>query len=135
MSVSSALRLVIEMRADDRCEYCRAPKDLGGYRFHIEHIVPIKIGGTDDPTNLALACAACNLAKSTKTSGIDPTTGLFAELFNPRSHRWLDHFRWRDQQELEGLTAVGRVTVLVLQMNSAIRAEARVFWFEVGTLP
>lgn len=34
----------------------------------IDHIVPISIGGTNDPTNLQLICAACNRKKSNKNS-------------------------------------------------------------------
>lgn len=134
MSVSIALRLAIEERADGRCEYCRAPM-LGGYRFHIDHIIPVSSGGTLDPANLALACAACNLAKSAETSGIDQLTGLSVPLFNPRTQRWEDHFQWRDKEKIEGVTAVGRATVLVVQMNSEVRAKARALWFAVGALP
>lgn len=32
--------------------------------LHIDHIVPVSCGGTDDLDNLALACPPCNRAKS-----------------------------------------------------------------------
>ena len=132
--MDAATKQLVRQRAGNRCEYCLLPEKFFGLRFHIEHIVPVKDGGTDETANLALACASCNLAKSTKTSGIDPTTKLSAQLFNPRSERWEDHFRWRDQRTIEGVTTVGRVTVGVLQMNSEIRIEARVLWFAARAL-
>nr|WP_301272743.1 HNH endonuclease signature motif containing protein [Acetobacter lambici] len=33
---------------------------------HIDHMVPLASGGGNDPTNLQLLCAACNLAKGPK---------------------------------------------------------------------
>lgn len=44
-------------------------------------------------------------------------TGAITRLFHPRRDRWEDHFAWRGIRVV-GLTAVGRVTVQVLAMNS-----------------
>ena len=41
--------------------------------FHVDHIVSRKHLGTDDPSNLALACERCNAAKGTDLTGVDPT--------------------------------------------------------------
>lgn len=46
------------------CAYCEAP--LRGV-FHIDHMTPICRGGTNDWTNLALTCPACNLRKNRQT--------------------------------------------------------------------
>ncbi len=46
------------------CVYCGRE---GGF-LEIEHIVPVVRGGTDDITNLTLACRACNSKKRTKTA-------------------------------------------------------------------
>lgn len=43
-----------------RCAYCRA---FLGLDFHVDHIVPVALGGTNDPVNLQLACPNCNVAK------------------------------------------------------------------------
>lgn len=32
--------------------------------FHVDHIVPMALGGSNHPDNLACACAACNLLKA-----------------------------------------------------------------------
>lgn len=67
--------------------------------------------------NLALACVACNLHKGPNVAGLDPLSGELTELFNPRKHAWNEHFR-RDAAWLHGLTAIGRTTIAVLNMNS-----------------
>lgn len=46
------------------CVYCG--KESGD--LHIEHIVPVVRGGTDDLTNLTLSCPTCNLRKHTQTA-------------------------------------------------------------------
>ncbi len=53
-------------RANGRCEYGLMHQSLRGATFHIEHIDPRSSGGTDDESNLALACLSCNLGKSNR---------------------------------------------------------------------
>jgi hypothetical protein len=90
-----SLRALVRLRADRRCEYCRLHEDdLPLFAFHVEHIVPKKHGGTDDPGGLAWACHYCNLAKSSNLSGRDALTGRIVRLFNPRRQRWRRHFAW-----------------------------------------
>jgi 5-methylcytosine-specific restriction endonuclease McrA len=133
---AAKLRRRVEKRANWRCEYCHAPQRVSGYRFHLEHIVPIAQGGSDAPDNRALACATCNLAKADRTAGIDPRTKARVDLFNPRSQIWEDHFRWaKDQQTIIGRTPTGRSTVATLDMNSELFQEARRLWFQTGWLP
>ena len=88
----SPLRARIEERASGRCEYCQAPQRVCGYRFHLEHIIPVALGGYDDDSNRALACASCNLAKADRASGKNPLTGEEVLLFDPRTQVWRDHF-------------------------------------------
>lgn len=47
----------------NRCYICH--KKLGK-KYHIDHFIPIKLGGTNDPGNLRLACPKCNLSKGPK---------------------------------------------------------------------
>ena len=131
-----SLRSQVERRAHGRCEYCHAPQSACGYRFHLDHITPPSAGGSDGLPNRALACAPCNLAKSDRVSGADPRTGAIVPLFHPRLHRWQEHFRWSaDRQTLVGATPTGRATVVVLDLNSALRRQARRLWFAMGWLP
>ena len=43
--------------AGQPCIYCGRPSDT------VEHVVPVSLGGTDDPSNLAPACARCNYSR------------------------------------------------------------------------
>src|SRR3990167_9332012 len=42
----------------NRCAYCRSDGDL-----NVDHVIPIARGGTNWPSNLRPACAACNSSK------------------------------------------------------------------------
>jgi 5-methylcytosine-specific restriction endonuclease McrA len=43
-----------------RCAYCP------GKFEHLDHVIPVSLGGTNWPANLRPACAKCNLTKSNK---------------------------------------------------------------------
>lgn len=122
-SWAEAIRQVVA-RAADRCEYCRMHQSLQGATFHVEHITPQAAGGSDEPENLALACPACNLAKSSRTAVPDPDTGDPVPLFNPRADSWADHFGWEDRRVV-GRTPTGRATVAALNFNHPRRVLIR----------
>lgn len=130
---AATCRLVVA-RAVGRCEYCRMHQSLQGATFHIEHIVPQSAGGSDAPDNLALACPACNLAKSNRTTAPDPNTSQPAPLFHPRSHRWSDHFAW-DGAVVVGLTPTGRATVEAFGLNAPRRQLIRAAEGGFGLFP
>jgi hypothetical protein len=109
-----------EARAGERCEYCRMHQALQGATFHVGHIVPSSRGGPTELGNLAWACPGCNLRKSDRVEATDPDTGRSVPLFNPRGDRWAEHFEFRGYH-LIGLTAVGRATVEVLDLNHSRR--------------
>jgi 5-methylcytosine-specific restriction endonuclease McrA len=135
-SRAAALRRTVEERAGRRCEYCRSPQRVSGYRFHLDHVIPRTAGGSHVPSNRALACAPCNLAKVDRRIGVDPPSGDEVPLFNPRKDIWEDHFHWADEGEnLIGRTAAGRATIAALDMNNEMRMEARRLWFATGWLP
>ena len=74
--MKASIRALVRSRAARRCEYCRLHEDdLPLFSFHIEHILPKKHGGADDPKLLAWSCHFCNLAKSSNLSGRDTVTG------------------------------------------------------------
>lgn len=132
--MSPALREQVRQRAGNRCEYCGLRQEHdNSHAFHIEHINPRKHGGTDDFENLALACHQCNLRKGTNLTGRDPDTNEIVRLFDPRRDRWAEHFRFAESR-IVGLTAVGRTTSWVLQMNSDDRVELRSILLELGGL-
>ncbi len=62
------LQKAIYFRDRGRCQICM--KDVSGqvYQFntyHLDHIIPLADGGTNDPTNFQLLCKECNLTKGT----------------------------------------------------------------------
>lgn len=54
-------------RSLGRCHYCDAPLQLRG-PWHVEHMVPKALDGSDQPLNLVAACVKCNLEKSDRTA-------------------------------------------------------------------
>ena len=101
-----------------RCEYCLSPMQFNPDQPSIEHIHPSSRGGSDAPSNLALACQGCNNFKQVAIAAEDPATGVQAPLFHPRTDRWADHFAWSDDQvSVIGRTPTGRATISRLQLN------------------
>lgn len=47
-----------------KCAYCRI--DLRKAKRHLDHIMPLVLGGSNDKTNLQYLCAGCNLSKGAK---------------------------------------------------------------------
>ena len=60
-SISKKRRFDIFKRDSFRCQYCgdTPPNAL----LHVDHIVPVKNGGQNDPDNLITSCQRCNLGK------------------------------------------------------------------------
>lgn len=122
--MNAALRASVRRRARFRCEYCRLPEAVLDVPLHVEHIVARQHGGDDSLNNLALACDRCNLCKGPNLTGIDPETGSLVRLFHPRQQRWAEHFRAVGPR-IEGISAIGRATVHLLQMNVLRRTQLR----------
>jgi HNH endonuclease len=122
--MDAAIRERIRLRAGGRCEYCLLPQKDSALIHHLEHIVAKQHGGSDDESNLALACHRCNLHKGPNLTGIDPLTGDLAPPFHPRLHRWPEHFVFQGVR-IEGISSTGRATIQVLAMNDARRLELR----------
>jgi len=111
-------------RAGGRCEYCRMHQSLQGATFHVEHVVPRAAGGASELDNLAWACPSCNLRKSDRLDARDAQSGMVVPLFHPRADRWSEHFAWQGYA-IVGLTAVGRATVMALDLNHPRRLLVR----------
>lgn len=123
--MDAALRNLVRERAAERCEYCGVHQDDEPfYRFHIEHVIAKQHGGRDEASNLALSCHHCNLQKGPNLSAIDPDTAQIVALFHPRQQAWAEHFQMQGVTVV-GLTATGRATVRLLQMNAVTRIELR----------
>jgi hypothetical protein len=86
MAVSKRLRYEILRRDGHACRYCgaRAP----GVALTVDHVVPVTLGGADDPTNLVAACVDCNAGKSSAS----PDATLIADV-TEAAVRWAQLMR------------------------------------------
>ncbi|MGI9303641.1 MAG: HNH endonuclease [Gammaproteobacteria bacterium] len=126
----------VALRAGHRCEYCHAPEVIFNFPFDVEHIIPVSRDGVDAEFNWALSCRSCNLYKSSHTTGVDPERQIEILLFHPREDRWERHFRANTERgEIQGTTAIGRATVIGLEMNSQAQVKARKRWMDLGLFP
>lgn len=65
MAISKRLRYEVFRRDNHACRYCgSAAPDA---KLTIDHVVPVVLGGTDDPSNLVTACIPCNSGKSSSS--------------------------------------------------------------------
>lgn len=59
-----AERIAVFDAGHEKCAYCA--KALTPFAFTVDHVVPLSRGGTNDPSNLVLACGSCNSRKRAK---------------------------------------------------------------------
>ncbi len=135
--ISVEIERRVRTDARNRCGYCLSPQRLVMARLEIEHIIPISKNGSNDESNLWLACPLCNRYKSDKTTGVDPETSETVRLFNPRTQIWFEHFSWsEDGLRIVGKTPTGRATVAVLHLSDDADAlEVRSYWVLAGWHP
>lgn len=63
LPIPTNVRASVMRRDGQRCVYCG---DTEG-PFHYDHLWPVSRGGSNEPNNIVMACAPCNLAKGGKT--------------------------------------------------------------------
>ena len=124
MTLSNETRELVRRRANDICEYCGLPQSASVLPHQIDHIIGRQHRGTDDVENLCLCCIRCNLKKGPNVASIDPMTRLVSALYHPRRHAWSEHFVVVEAMII-GLTAEGRTTVELLDMNNEERVRLR----------
>ncbi len=134
MAISQNQRNRIAERAGRRCEYCLLHENVSAKHHEPDHIVPRKHSGSDNDDNLAWACFHCNRHKASEVGAFDIETSQLVPLFNPRRQVWAEHLAL-DGGEIIPLKAIGRVTVLVLQLNRPARIEVRALRREVRLYP
>lgn len=57
---TAAYRLGLHQKTGGRCVYCGEPLENG---WHVDHMIPLAKGGSNELANLAPACGPCNEAK------------------------------------------------------------------------
>ncbi|MGH9822473.1 MAG: HNH endonuclease [Blastocatellia bacterium] len=106
------------------------------YSITVDHVFPTSLGGMNTFDNLALACFHCNRRESTLRMALDGQGGRVVPLFNPRKHRWRDHFIWSGNGLLiVPLTPTGRVTVKEFDLNRERIQQIRAADVSVGRHP
>ena len=76
MAVSRRLRFEILRRDGHTCRYCGA--SAPDAKLTVDHVLPVALGGSDEPENLTTACTDCNAGKSS----IGPDQAVVADVSN-----------------------------------------------------
>jgi 5-methylcytosine-specific restriction endonuclease McrA len=58
--IPESLRRIVAEQAMYRCGYCQTVQAISAIKLHVEHILPVSLGGQTVESNLWLACAMCN---------------------------------------------------------------------------
>ena len=113
-----SIRQLVLQESKGLCEYCLSPAAFSSSFFHFDHIIPTVKGGASVFKNLAYSCSSCNGHKFDKTHYFDPLTLQSVNLYHPRLHQHRHHFQWsEDDLLILGITATGRATIELLQLN------------------
>jgi hypothetical protein len=124
------VRIVVQARARDACEYCLMPTRS---RFEIDHIIPVSHWsayldgrlvrqplasdrGVHHLDNFAWSCSYCNAFKG---NHVARRLGRSAfPLFHPHRDTWNEHFLLRDKYLfIDGMSGLGRATEKILAFN------------------
>jgi hypothetical protein len=132
--ISVQLRQEVIKRVEGCCEYCLVSQEDEFFKFPIDHIIAQKHGGTSTSANLCLSCPDCNAFKGSDIASIDSKTRQLTPLFNPREQKWDEHFHFQGAI-IEPRTPVGRVTVVILQLNRPERITDRLLLIEANRYP
>ena len=133
--ISASLRRIVFERADGNCEYCLIPDALALASHQVDHVISEKHGGETVSENLALSCSFCNQAKGSDVGSIDFETGEYVRFYHARRDQWMEHFEIDTATgEILGMSAIGRVTVRLLQMNRAAYLPERLMLLQAGVL-
>jgi len=65
IKLQPSLRFKILHRDQYRCQTCGASA-AGGADLHIDHILPVSKGGTNDESNLRALCSECNIGRGNR---------------------------------------------------------------------
>jgi hypothetical protein len=129
--ISVELRKQVFERAQGYCEYCLISEQVVLFVHQVDHIIAEKHGGLTDINNLALACIICNKYKGSDIASIDVESDDVVRLYHPRRDNWHEHFSL-SAATIMPLTAIGRVTVNLLQFNRVERIAERELLIQAG---
>lgn len=91
MTVSKRTRFEVLRRDNYTCRYCRSADNP----LRVDHVTPVALGGTDDPTNLVAACQDCNAGKASTSLSGEHVADIKADAI-----RWASAMRRAAEEEL-----------------------------------
>lgn len=96
--ISKGTRFEIFKRDRFTCQYCgRKPPDV---ILHVDHVVAVKLGGTNAEENLLTSCSDCNLGKSaTPLDLVDAPLNLTIDEERKEKLDQIEAYRWFLQDE------------------------------------
>lgn len=62
MAITQRTRFEVLRRDNHTCRYCGA--SAPDVKLAVDHVLPVALGGSNDPTNLVASCVDCNSGKS-----------------------------------------------------------------------
>lgn len=104
MAVTKRTRYEVLRRDNHTCRYCGATAPDA--TLTIDHVTPVALGGTDEPSNLVTACADCNAGKASTT----PDAPLVEDVAQ-------DALRWSRAMR----TAIDEATLAQSQRDAYVR--------------
>lgn len=120
MAVTKRLRYEILRRDNNTCRYCGG--SAPDVKMTVDHVTPVSLGGSDDPSNLVAACSDCNAGKS----ATPPTADLVADVAQANL-RWADAMKLAAHKQSEEAERDRRKR---LEMIDDFEGQWTAFWLE-----
>jgi len=79
------LRQIVIRRDAGTCQVCGQPGE------HVDHVIPRRLGGTDELSNLQLLCRTCNLSKGGRFFST-PKTPMTPHVLNTPENGSIAHY-------------------------------------------
>lgn len=89
--IRASVRDAVVLRDRGLCRYCARKANP----IHIDHVIPVTKGGTDEKHNLVVACVACNLKKR-------------ANIWEPLTHKQMAIMQAKRRRRDNGIAARSR---------------------------
>lgn len=109
MTISKRLRYEILRRDEHTCRYCGGT--VPDVVLTVDHVIPLALGGTDEPGNLVAACKDCNAGKSADS----PSSALVSDVL-------ADSLRWSAAMQVAAglaLDEIEKTNAFVEAVNDA----------------